>query len=142
MIRIFIVLLLLGIGVTQYQLWAGRASWIRLKELEQTLVAQRAANDRLRLQNEAFAAELYSLENQRDAIEERARWDLTMVKDREVLFRLEGEEVAQERVAASMPDYQKPDIKPGSDPTFEAKKSDLYHAPKHLSAPKARDRRE
>lgn len=77
MIRIFIVLLLLGIGVTQYQLWAGRASWFRLKELEQTLVAQRAANDRLRLQNEAFAAELYSLENQRDAIEERARWDLT-----------------------------------------------------------------
>ena len=65
MIRIFIVLLLLGIGVTQYQLWAGRASWFRLKELEQTLVAQRAANDRLRLQNEAFAAELYSLENQR-----------------------------------------------------------------------------
>lgn len=142
MIRIFIVLLLLGIGVTQYQLWAGRASWFRLKELEQTLVAQRAANDRLRLQNEAFAAELYSLENQRDAIEERARWDLTMVKDREVLFRLEGEEAARERGAASMPDYQKPDIKPRSDPTFEAKKSDLYHAPKHLSAPKARDRRE
>ena len=51
-----------------------------------------------------------------------------MVKDREVLFRLEGEEAARERVAASMPDYQKPDIKPGSDPTFEAKKSDLYHA--------------
>ena len=53
----------------------------------------------------------------------------------------------EERRAAAAAEREKmhaiksPDIKAGSRPTFEPKKSDLYHAPKNLRAPKARDRR-
>ena len=67
-----------------------------------------------------------------------------MIRPNEVLFRIETAEEAQKKTNAieSMPNVDAPDIKAGSKPTFEPKKSDLYHAPKNLRAPKARDRRE
>lgn len=143
MVRIFLGILVIGILVTQYQLWAGRSSWFRLRELEQSLAEQRAANERLRASNEELAAELYSLVNQRDAIEERARRELTMVRPKEVLFRFETpQEENLPRTTDEMPDYAAPDIKPGAEPTFDAKNADLYRAPKNLRAPKVKDRRE
>ncbi|EHY31301.1 septum formation initiator family protein, partial [Sutterella parvirubra] len=67
MTRFFIVLLAAGIAVLQWQLWAGRTSWDRLRELEAQLAAQKRLNAELRAGNETLAAELYSLENRRDA---------------------------------------------------------------------------
>ncbi len=144
MMKLFIVLLVGGICATQYQLWAGRASWFRLQEMRQTLAEQRAENDRLRARNDELSAELYSLEHNRDAIEERARSELNMISSRELLFRVETLEEAKRGAAAKtpLPIYESPDIKAGSAPTFEPKNADLYHAPKNLRAPKARDRRE
>lgn len=145
MLRLFIAILAVGLGVVQYQLWAGRSSWFRMRELEASLEAQRHENERLRARNESLSAELYSLQNRRDAIEERARSELNMVKAGEVLFRIQTPK--EERRAAAAAEREKmhaiksPDIKAGSRPTFEPKKSDLYHAPKNLRAPKARDRR-
>lgn len=142
--RAFILIFAAGIAALQWQMWAGRTSWDRLTELEEQLAAQRELNEELRAGNETLAAELYSLENRRDAIEERARRQLTMVRENEVLFRLESPtEAAEGDLARSgMPDYRSPEIEAGAQPTFEPKKSDLYRTPKHLRAPKARDRRE
>lgn len=141
MVRLFICILLLGIGAAQYQLWLGRASWSRLSELRVILNTQREENESLRRTNEALQAEFNSLANNQDAIEERARRELNMVKPNEILFRIETtEEVA--RKAASMPDVDAPDIAAGAKPTFTPKKSDLYSAPKNQRAPKARDRRQ
>ena len=81
MTRFFIVLLAAGIAVLQWQLWAGRTSWDRLRELEAQLAAQKRLNAELRAGNETLAAELYSLENRRDAIEERARRDVGCAAD-------------------------------------------------------------
>ncbi len=143
MVRIFLVFLLIGIAVTQYQLFAGRGSWIRLKELTESVAEQRRLNERLRAKNEELAAEIFSLENRKDAIEERARHDLLMVREGELFFRIEtAEELAASEVSEDLPDYQNPKIKPGSRQTFDAKRSNLYHAPKGLSAPKSRDRRQ
>ena len=143
MIRFYILILALGIGAMQYQLWAGPSSWFRYAEPKASLAEQRAENIRLRAPNEALAAELYSLSNNQDAIESRARHDLNMVRPGELLFRIETPEDARKGALAiePMPEITA-DVKPGSEPTFEPKKSDLYHAPKHLRAPKARDRRE
>lgn len=135
--------LIAGIAVVGFQLFGPDGAWFRASELEAALVVQNEANRVQRERNEELGAELYSLEHRRDAIEERARRDLYMVKDDEVLFRLETPEEYEKRAQelASMPDYRSPDIKPGSRPTFSAKKADLYHAPKHLRAPPARNRR-
>ena len=143
MIRFYILILALGIGALQYQLWAGPSSWVRYAERKASRAEQRAENNRLRAANEALAAELYSLSNNQDAIESRARHDLNMVRPGELLFRIETPEDARKGALAiePMPEITA-DVKPVSEPTFEPKKSDLYHAPKHLRAPKARDRRE
>ena len=144
MIRIFILLLSAGIAVTGWQLAGPGGVWYREAELEALLAEQNATNAKLRERNEELSAELYSLQHQRDAIEERARRELYMVKADEVLFRLETPEEYEKRVAelASMPDYRSPDIKPGSRQTFAAKRGDLYHAPTNLRAPPSRGRRE
>ena len=92
MIRFYIVLLTLGIGVMQYQLWAGPSSWFRYVEMKRDLAEQRLENDRLRATNEALAAELYSLEHNQDAVEARARYELNMIKPGERLFRVESVE--------------------------------------------------
>lgn len=139
MVRLFICILLLGICAAQYQLWLGRASWSRLSELRVVLNTQREENESLRRTNEALQAEFNSLANNQDAIEERARRELNMVKPNEILFRIETTEEAARKsdAAASMPD-----IAAGAKPTFTPKKSDLYSAPKNQRAPKARDRRQ
>ena len=80
MVRLFICILLLGICAAQYQLWLGRASWSRLSELRVVLNTQREENESLRRTNEALQAEFNSLANNQDAIEERARRELNMVK--------------------------------------------------------------
>ena len=137
MVRFFIFILFFGLCFAQYQIWAGKASWDHIEELRESLRQQKAVNDEL-------AAEYASLVSNQDAIEEHARNDLNMIRPNEVLFRIETAEEAQKKTNAieSMPNVDAPDIKAGSKPTFEPKKSDLYHAPKNLRAPKARDRRE
>lgn len=143
MIRIFICILLAGIVAVGWQLAGPDGSLFRAEELSEALRVQNEANDVQRARNEELSAELYSLINQRDAIEERARRELYMVRADEVFFRLETPEEYEARAKelASMPVYHSPDIKPGAAPTFDAKKSDLYHAPKNLRAPPARGRR-
>lgn len=114
MTRIFMLVLAAGICVVGFQLFGPGGAWFRAAELEEALALQNEANRVQQDRNEALGAELYSLEHRRDAIEERARRELYMVKDDEVLFRLEtpGEYEQRARELASMPDYRSPNIKP------------------------------
>jgi cell division protein FtsB len=72
----------------QIPLWFGKGGWIRVGELERQLDAQRGINDSLKARNAAVAAEVASLKEGREAIEERARRDLNMVREGEVFFQL------------------------------------------------------
>lgn len=145
MIRFVLFLLALGVALTQYQLWFGRFSVARLDEVEANLEAQRSVNMKLREGNEALFAELSSLENRRDAIEEKARRSLNMVRRNELLFRIatpQTEEQYDKEPLLNLPDIQTPEIESGAEPTFKPNKSDLYSAPSNVRAPKARNRRE
>jgi cell division protein FtsB len=57
-------------------------------ELGQGVNAQRALNEQLRARNSALDAEVRDLKQGYEAIEERARSDLGMVKPDEVFFQL------------------------------------------------------
>ncbi|EJX06341.1 Septum formation initiator [gut metagenome] len=141
--RIFIVILAAGIVAVGMRLVGPDGVWYRTVELEKAIALQQAENAKQRFRNEELAAELYSLENRSGAIEEKARRELFMVKADEILFRMETAEEysVRSRQTSDMPSYRSPKIRPGSRPTFDAKKADLYHAPKHLRAPPARGRR-
>jgi cell division protein FtsB len=88
---IVIVLLLVAI---QYPLWFGKGGWLRAWELERQLAAQREANAALVARNVAAAAEVASLREGNEAIEERARQQLNMVREGEVLFQFVGRPAA------------------------------------------------
>ncbi len=143
MLRLYQGLLVLAIVAVVYQLMGPDGALARERELAQTLEVQKAMNAEEKSKNDKLAAELYSLENRKDAIEERARRELFMVRNDEVLFRIERPEEAAKRdqSVASMPDYSHPDIPPGTRPTFRPQHDHLYFAPKNLRAPPSRDKR-
>ncbi|MFN3564433.1 MAG: cell division protein FtsB [Burkholderiaceae bacterium] len=82
-LTIVLGMLLLAI---QWPLWFGKGGWLRVWELQRVLEAQRQANGALAAHNAALAAEVRSLREGRDAIEERARQQLNMIRGDEVFF--------------------------------------------------------
>jgi cell division protein FtsB len=72
--------------VIQWPLWFGRGGWLRAWDLQRQLESQRSINSELDARNLAFSAELRSLEQGREAIEEHAREDLHLIRSDEVFF--------------------------------------------------------
>ncbi|UCH49143.1 MAG: cell division protein FtsB [Betaproteobacteria bacterium] len=72
----------------QYPLWFGKGSWLRVWHLDQQLDEQRANNETRVLRNSALNAEVLDLKTGLDAIEERARTELGMIKSDEVFFQV------------------------------------------------------
>jgi cell division protein FtsB len=68
----------------QYPLWFGKGGLLRVAELERQLDAQRAVNQSLEVRNASLDAEVRDLKAGYEAIEERARYELGLVKDGEV----------------------------------------------------------
>ncbi|MDR5873505.1 cell division protein FtsB [Halomonas sp. CUBES01] len=88
--RWLLLALLLVLGVLQYQLWLGEGGWRDLQQLEQRVAAQEAHNVPLRERNARMAAEVTDLKNGLNAIEERARSDMGMVRTDEQFFWVPG----------------------------------------------------
>lgn len=86
--RVFAVALMFLIVAIQYPLWFGKGGWLRVRYVDQQLEAQRDENNRLALRNAALSAEVLDLKTGLDAIEERARVELGMIKSDEVFFQV------------------------------------------------------
>ena len=86
--RALAVVLVVLIAAVQTPLWFGKGGWLRVWELDQQLQAQRATNDKLRTRNAALDAEVRDLKQGYDAIEERARSELGMIREDEVFFQV------------------------------------------------------
>lgn len=72
----------------QYPLWLGRGGWLRVWELDGQLGAAQARNESLEERNAGLEAEVRDLKEGSEAIEERARYELGMVKRDEVFFQI------------------------------------------------------
>jgi cell division protein FtsB len=70
----------------QYPMWLGRGGWLQVRSLDRQVAEQRAANAKLRERNDALDAEVRDLKTGFDAIEERARSGLGMVRQDEIFF--------------------------------------------------------
>ena len=101
--RWLLLLLLLLLVTLQYQLWF-RGGMNEVWELEKALEVQRAENAQLQKRNDALAAEVADLKTGRDAIEERARSELGMIKAGEKLIQVAEPERAQAAAAAARVD--------------------------------------
>ena len=95
--RILVGILGALILLVQFPLWLGKGGWLRVWEVDRQLDAQRAKNEQLQVRNQALDAEVRDLKQGLEALEERARYELGMVKSDEVFFQI----VEKNRVQAS-----------------------------------------
>ena len=72
----------------QYPLWVGKGGWLRVRDLDQQLVVQNEANAKLKARNDALDAEVRDLKQGLEALEERARMELGMIKRDEVFYQV------------------------------------------------------
>ena len=76
------------IALLQYPLWLGKGGWLRVWDLDRQVSAQKAVNDKLKLRNGGLEAEVRDLQQGLEAMEERARFELGMVKEDEIFFQV------------------------------------------------------
>lgn len=72
----------------QYPLWFGKGGWLRVWEVEKQVEQQKAKNKELASRNAGLDAEVRDLKAGGDAVEERARVELGMIKPDEVFYQV------------------------------------------------------
>jgi cell division protein FtsB len=76
------------IVLLQYPLWLGKGGWLRVWDLDRQVRAPRDDNLKLESRNAGLDAEVRDLKTGFDAIEERARFELGLVKEGEVFVQV------------------------------------------------------
>ena len=90
--RALALIFALLIVALQYPMWLGRGGWLQVRELTRQVDAQRRVNEELKARNAALDADVRDLKTGFDAIEERARSELGMIKQDEIFFQLPQEQ--------------------------------------------------
>lgn len=90
-LNILLLLILLGL---QYRLWIGDGSFAEVVALNREIGQQRQQNERLIGRNQRLENEVISLKSGLEAIEERARSDLGMLKRGETFYLIVDKPVA------------------------------------------------
>ncbi len=84
-VLILLTIILLGL---QYSLWLGEGSLPRVWALQREIEAMRQGNEAMVEDNRVLAAEVADLKRGGQAIEERARSELGMIKQGEVFYQV------------------------------------------------------
>lgn len=87
MVKLTLLLLVL-LAWLQYSLWFGKNGIHDFTRVSDDVAAQQATNARLKARNDQLFAEIDDLNGGQEAIEERARNELSMIKPGETFFRL------------------------------------------------------
>jgi cell division protein FtsB len=87
-VKLLAVLLAGLLALIQYPLWLGHGSWLRVWDLDRQLGLQQEVNAGKRMRNEGLEAEATDLRDGTLAVEERARYELGMVKQDEIFVQL------------------------------------------------------
>ena len=85
----FLILVLVGLLVLlQYRLWVGEGSLAEVHGLRQEIASQELELERLRARNRELEAEVLDLREGQEALEERARAELGMIKEGEIFLQV------------------------------------------------------
>lgn len=86
------ILLGLLLLLLQYPLWLGDGSFSKVWRLQESVEVQKKANSELEVRNASLEAEVLDLKQGLDAIEERARTELGMIKQGEIFYQVVNDE--------------------------------------------------
>ena len=82
-----LILLIVLIGL-EVKLWAGQGGMAEVWRLEKSVAEQKAKNEELKARNDALAAEVENLKTCDEAVEERARSELGLIKPGETFYQV------------------------------------------------------
>lgn len=74
----------------QYPLWLGKGGWLRVFDLEAQVEEAHEKNEQLKARNAKLDSEVRDLKDGTGAVEERARYELGMIKQDEVFIQVVG----------------------------------------------------
>ena len=78
----------------QYPLWLGKGGWLRVKDFETQVDAAHKKNAELLARNAKLDSEVRDLKDGTGAVEERARYELSMIKQNEIFIQIVGKDQA------------------------------------------------
>lgn len=90
--RIFALVLLIVFSWLQHTLWLSKNGIADYYDVNNEIKIQQQVNEKLHLRNAKMFAEIDDLRQGLDAIEERARHELGMIKEGETFYRIIGED--------------------------------------------------
>ena len=88
MLRYVALILLILLIALQVKLWVGQGGMAEVGRLEKAVAAQKRENDELKARNDALIAEVANLKDGEEAIEERARSELGLIKPGEKFYQV------------------------------------------------------
>ena len=86
--RLVTLILVALIALVHADLWFGKSGVRHVMDLQAKLDKQKAGNDAARLRNEQLTAEVRDLKEGLEMVEEKARYELGMVKPDEILVQV------------------------------------------------------
>jgi len=97
------VVLVAVLVLLQYPLWLGKGGWLRVWDVDRQLQEQKEANKKLEVRNAGLDAEVRDLKQGYDAIEERARFELGMIKQDEVFVQIPEKSLPEKTMPEQTP---------------------------------------
>ena len=87
-VRLILIVLTVMLILIQYPLWLGKGSWLRVWDLSRQLDSALVKEQELKDRNAKLASEVQDLKEGTGAVEERARYELGLIKDNEVFVQI------------------------------------------------------
>ena len=86
--RLILICLTALLLLIQFPLWLGKGGWLRVWDLDKQVATAQKKNDELKARNAKLASEVEDLKQGTGAVEERARFELGMIKDNEIFVQV------------------------------------------------------
>lgn len=86
--RLILICLTALLVLIQYPLWLGKGGWLRVRDLSHQLDIALDKERELKARNDKLASEVQDLKEGTGAVEERARYELGLVKDGEIFVQI------------------------------------------------------
>lgn len=86
--RLILLSLAVLLVLIQYPLWLGKGGWLRVWDLDQQVITARKKTDELKARNAKLNSEVQDLREGTGAVEERARYELGMIKENEIFVQV------------------------------------------------------
>ena len=86
--RLILICLTTLLLLIQFPLWLGKGGWLRVWDLDKQVMAATRRNDELKARNAKLGSEVADLKEGTGAVEERARFELGMIRDNEIFVQV------------------------------------------------------